>query len=64
MLTDAGFELLVADVRNANEGLDIANELQVSDPDRDVELCATIEEFKVLVRSIASHCSWYKVGYT
>ena len=33
----AGFELLVAEVRNSNEDLDFSKESDASDPDRDVE---------------------------
>jgi SAM-dependent methyltransferase len=37
MISGAGFELLLADVRNANEDIDPSSELHDSDPDRDVE---------------------------
>jgi SAM-dependent methyltransferase len=37
MVEDAGFEVLAADVRNANEDIDRTKELHDSDPDRDVE---------------------------
>jgi hypothetical protein len=37
MISGTGFELLAADVRNANEDIDPASELHDHDPDRDVE---------------------------
>lgn len=37
MISEAGFELLAADVRNANEDIDPTSEMRGSDPDRDVE---------------------------
>ena len=37
MVLDSGFEILAADVRNANEDIDKTKELHASDPDRDVE---------------------------
>jgi ubiquinone/menaquinone biosynthesis C-methylase UbiE len=37
MISQAGFDLLVAEVRNSNEDLDPGKESHASDPDRDVE---------------------------
>ena len=37
MISEAGFHLLIAEVRDSNEDLDLGKEFQASDPDRDVE---------------------------